>query len=68
MPAQMRKKEPINSLHPCKINVFEKIISAIPSVSNSLDPEQAQHFVGPDLGSNRLQRSSADDSSVERVK
>ena len=27
-------------------------------VSNSLDPDQAQHFVGPDLGPNRLQRLS----------
>ena len=31
----------------------------IPSVSNSLDPDQAQHFVGPDLGLNCLQRLSA---------
>ena len=29
-------------------------------VSNSLDPDQAQNFVGPDLGPNRLQRLSAD--------
>ena len=29
-------------------------------VSNSLDPDQAQHFVGPDLGPNCLQRLSAD--------
>ena len=28
-------------------------------VSNSLDPDQAQHFVGPDLGPNCLQRLSA---------
>ena len=27
-------------------------------VSNSLDPDQAQRFVGPDLGSNCLQRLS----------
>ena len=32
----------------------------IPSVSNSLDPDQARHFVGPDLGPNCLQRLSAD--------
>ena len=25
-------------------------------VSNSLDPDQDRHFVGPDLGPNRLQR------------
>ena len=28
-------------------------------VSNSLDPDQAQHFVGPDLGSNFLSVSSS---------
>ena len=30
-------------------------------VSNSLDPDQARHFVGPDMGLNCLQRLSADD-------
>ena len=29
-------------------------------VSNSLDPDQAQHSIGPDLGPNCLQRSAAD--------
>ena len=29
-------------------------------MSNSLDQDQAQHFVGPDLGPNCLQRLSAD--------
>ena len=29
--------------------------------SNSLDPDQARHFVGPDLGPNCLQRLSAND-------
>ena len=28
-------------------------------MSNSLDPDQAGHFVGPDLGRNCLQRLSA---------
>ena len=32
--------------------LFRKILSEIPSVSNSLDPDQARHFVGPDLGPN----------------
>ena len=32
-------------------------------VSNSLDPDQARHFVGPDLGQNYLQRISADNTS-----
>ena len=31
-------------------------------VSNSLDPDQAQQNVGPDLGPNCLQRLSADDT------
>ena len=35
-------------------------------VSNSLDPDQARHFVGPDLGPNYLQRLSADDTSRQR--
>ena len=30
-------------------------------VSNSLDPDQAQHFAGPDVGQNCLQGLSADD-------
>ena len=33
-------------------------------VSNSLDPDQARHFVGPDLDSNCLQRLSADDKVI----
>ena len=31
-------------------------------VLNSLDPDQARHFVGPDLGPNCLQKLSADDN------
>ena len=30
------------------------------TVSNSLDPDQARHFVGPDLGPNCLQRIADD--------
>ena len=30
-------------------------------VSNGLDPDQDQHFVGPDLGPNCLQRLSAEE-------
>ena len=33
-------------------------------VSNSLDPDQARHFVGPDLYPNFLQRLSADDKNL----
>ena len=36
-------------------------------MSNSLDPDQAQHFVGPDLGPNCSQRSSADDTSRQLI-
>ena len=36
-------------------------------VSNSLDLDQARHFVGPDLGPNCLQSLSADDASRHRV-
>ena len=33
-------------------------------MSNSLDPDQAGHFVGPDLGPNCLQMLSADDNRI----
>ena len=33
--------------------------------SNSFDPDQARHFVGPDLVPNCLQRLSTDDTSSE---
>ena len=36
-------------------------------VSNSLDPDQAQHLVGPDLDPNCLQRLSAEDNSRQGV-
>ena len=37
-------------------------------MSNNVDKDQARHFVGPDLGTNCLQRLSADNSSRQRVK
>ena len=37
-------------------------------MSNSLDPDQARHFVGPDLDPNCLQRLSADDRFTCRQK
>ena len=40
--------------------LFRKILSAIPSVSNRLDPYEARRLAGPDLGSNCLQWLSAD--------
>ena len=36
-------------------------------MANTLDPDQAGHFVGPDLGPSSLQRLSADGSSRQRV-
>ena len=57
----------------CRLQFFSKLTSSkncfrnIIGVSNSLDPDQAQHFVGPDLGPNCLQKLSADDTSKLRV-
>ena len=36
-----------------------KNLAGVPSVSNSLDPDQARHFIWPDQGPNCLQRLSA---------
>ena len=46
-----------------KINFLKNSFRNTIRVSNSLDPDQAQHFVGPDLGQNCLQKLSADDTS-----
>ena len=44
-----------------KINFFKKnLLRNIVTVKNSLDPDQARHYVAPDLGPNCLQRFSAD--------
>ena len=48
------------------INFFEKNIRTTIRVSNSLDPDQAQRFVGPDLGLNCLQMLLADDSLMRK--
>ena len=37
------------------------------TVSNSLDPDQARHFVVPDLSPNCLQRLSADDTRRQLI-
>ena len=44
-------------------NSFRNIIW----VSNSLDPDQARHFVRPDLGPNCLQRLSADGTFLKLI-
>ena len=46
---------------------MENYFGNIPSVSYSLDPDQARHSVGPDLGPNCLQRLSADGTRRQRV-
>ena len=44
-----------------KIKFLKKIFRNTIGMSNSLGPDQAQRFVGPDLGPNCLPRLSADD-------
>ena len=50
------------------INFLKNYFRNTIRVSNSLDPDQARRFVGPDLGPNCLQRLSAEDASRQRVK
>ena len=49
-----------------KLNFFKKN-SEIPSVAISFDSDQARYFVGPDIGSNCLQRLSADGTGRQIV-
>ena len=46
-----------------KIKFFDFFFRNTIKMSDSLDPDQARHFVGLDLGQNCLQRLSADDTS-----
>ena len=48
-----------------KINFFGNKIRNTFRVSNSLDPDQAGHLIGPDLGQNCLPRLSADDKTLD---
>ena len=48
-----------NFLHSVPFHIFSQKKSGM-LFSNSLDSEQVQHFVGPDLGPNCLQRLFAD--------
>ena len=50
-----------------RIIFFENSLRNTIRVSNSLDPDQALHSVGPDLGPNCLQNLSADDTSRQKV-
>ena len=45
-----------------KSTISKNSFSNIINVSNNLDPDQARHYVGPDLVPNCLQRLSADDT------
>ena len=45
------------------INFIKKIFQKTIKVSNSLDPDQDQQNVGPDLSPNCLQRLSEDNKS-----
>ena len=47
----------------CLDKMSEVNFSPAETLSNSLDPDQAQHFDWPDLGSDCLQRLSADNKS-----
>ena len=47
---------------------LKKKIRNTTRMSNSLDPDQSLHVVGPDLGPNCLQRLSVDHTSRQRVK
>ena len=49
-----------------KIKPSKKLFRNSITVSNSLDPDQARLNVGPDLGQNCLQRSSAYDTSIRQ--
>ena len=50
-----------------KIIIFKKLFRNIIRESNSLDPDQEWHSVGPNLGPNLLQRLSADGTRRQRV-
>ena len=50
-----------------KLTVSENSFRKTIRVSYSLDPQHYLHSFGPDLGSNCLQRLSADDASMERA-
>ena len=51
-----------------KFNFFEKFFHEYHQSVKNLDPDQAQHFVGPDLGPKCLQKLPADDTCKQRVK
>ena len=50
-----------------KINLLENSFRNTIRVSNSLDPDQARHFVRPDLGPKCLPKFSADDNGCKEL-
>ena len=60
-------------LHFCRLLNFSKSTFSknsfwtIIRMSDSLDSDQARHFVGPDLGLNCLQKLSSDDTSRHKT-
>ena len=57
----------LSSAHSFELNFFRKLLSEIPSWSNSLDSDRARHSVGIDLAQTCSQRLSADVTSMYRV-
>ena len=53
--------------HLIRNHLIRKILPEIPSVSNSLDPDQAPPNVGTELGPSCLQRLSADNTSRQNL-
>ena len=49
-------------------NIFVDFFQEYHKVSNSLDPDQVEPFVRPDLGINCLQRLSADGTGRQELK
>ena len=49
-------------LNDFKMNFLDKSFRITIRVAYSLDPNKARHFVGPDLGSNLLERLLAEDT------
>ena len=50
-----------------RIKFFEKFFHEFHKRFKQIDPDQARHFVRPDLGPNCLQRLSGEDTSRQRV-
>ena len=58
---------PADYMYFSKSSVLKNSFRNAIRVSNSLDPDQARHYVAPDLGPHCSQRLSADDNSKQRI-